>query len=98
MSPDNANGPDEVAASRGLAQREGALWTPQSLAQPTRIHPEDQDHRDPDPHADDDHRDPDTQDRDQRPHACCQGVVFLGHLVDDDDGNEVEVVDAVPCR
>ncbi len=34
----------------------------------------------------------------ERPHACTDGVVYIGHLVVDDDGNEVEVVDAVPCR
>ena len=59
---------------------------------------EDQDHRDHDPHADDDHRDPDTQDQDQRPCGCYQGVVFIGCLVVGDDGEEVEVFESIPCR
>ncbi len=60
---------------------------------------EDQDHRDHDPHADDDHREPETQDQDQRHCVCYQGVVYIGHLVEDPGtGEEVEVVDAVPCR
>ena len=33
-----------------------------------------------------------------RPHACYEGVIYIGYLVVDDDGNEVEVIDAVPCR
>ena len=32
-----------------------------------------------------------------RPHACDGGVVFIGHLVEE-DGEEVEVFEAVPCR
>ncbi len=31
------------------------------------------------------------------PHGCYGGFVFLGHLVEE-DGGEVEVVEAVPCR
>jgi hypothetical protein len=34
----------------------------------------------------------------ERPHACYEGVVYVGRLVVCDDGEEVEVVDAVPCR
>jgi hypothetical protein len=34
----------------------------------------------------------------ESPHACNGGVVYIGHLVIDGDGNEVEVFDAVPCR
>jgi hypothetical protein len=34
----------------------------------------------------------------ERPHACCQGVVFIGRLVVGDDGEEVEVIEAVLCR
>jgi hypothetical protein len=30
--------------------------------------------------------------------ACCEGTVYLGRLVEDDSGEEVEVVEAVPCR
>jgi hypothetical protein len=32
-----------------------------------------------------------------RPCACMSGVVYIGHLVEA-DGEEVEVVEAVPCR
>jgi hypothetical protein len=34
--------------------------------------------------------------RDDRPHACYEGLVFVGHLVEE-DGAEVERVEAVPC-
>ena len=40
---------------------------------------------------------PTTEDQDH-PHACYEGVIYIGHLVADDDGNEVEVIEAVPCR
>jgi len=30
--------------------------------------------------------------------ACMNGTVFIGHLVVDEDGEEVEVFEAVPCR
>jgi hypothetical protein len=33
----------------------------------------------------------------QRPCACMSGVVYIGHLVEA-HGEEVEVVEAVPCR
>jgi hypothetical protein len=33
----------------------------------------------------------------ERPHACYGGVVYIGHLVEQ-DGEEVEVFEAVPCR
>ena len=34
-----------------------------------------------------------------RPHACYEGVVFIGHLVEDPrTGEEVEIIEAVPCR
>ena len=32
----------------------------------------------------------------ERPHACCEGVVYIGHVVDE-DGEEVEVFEALPC-
>ncbi len=32
-----------------------------------------------------------------RPCACLEGVVYIGHLIEE-DGEEVEVVEAVPCR
>ena len=41
---------------------------------------------------------PSTEERDH-PHACNDGVVYLGHLVEDPGtGEEVEVIEAVPCR
>jgi hypothetical protein len=33
----------------------------------------------------------------ERPCACIVGFVYVGHRVVGDDGEEVEVVDAVPC-
>jgi hypothetical protein len=33
----------------------------------------------------------------ERPHTCYEGVVYIGHLVEE-DGEEVEVVEVVPCR
>jgi hypothetical protein len=33
-----------------------------------------------------------------RPHACMNGTVFVGHLVVGDEDEEVEIVEAVPCR
>ncbi len=35
---------------------------------------------------------------DEHPHACYEGVVYIGHMVAGDDGEEVEVVEAIPCR
>ena len=32
-----------------------------------------------------------------RPHGCYRGFVFIGHLVEE-DGEEAEIVEAVPCR
>ena len=32
----------------------------------------------------------------ERPRACIEGLVYVGHRVVGDDGEEVEVVDAVP--
>jgi hypothetical protein len=36
----------------------------------------------------------------ERPHACTDGGVYIGHLVVEDPGTgeEVEVFEAVPCR
>jgi hypothetical protein len=39
---------------------------------------------------------PSTEDHDHL-HACLDGVVYIGLLVEE-DGEEVEVVEAVPCR
>lgn len=36
-------------------------------------------------------------DHDQRPHGCYEGLVYIGRLVEE-DGDEVEVITAVPCR
>ena len=33
----------------------------------------------------------------EAPHGCYRGLVFIGHLIEQ-DGEEVEVVEAVPCR
>jgi hypothetical protein len=32
------------------------------------------------------------------PHACMNGVVYVGHLIAGDDGEEVEAYEAVACR
>ena len=41
---------------------------------------------------------PSTEDHDH-PYACNDGVVYIGHLVEDPGtGEEVEVFEAVPCR
>jgi uncharacterized protein YciI len=34
----------------------------------------------------------------ERPHACLEGFVYVGHMVAGDDGEETEIFDAVPCR
>ena len=52
---------------------------------------------------------PSTEDRDdtleahyaslERPHACTDGVVYIGHLVEDPGtGEEVEDIEVLPCR
>jgi hypothetical protein len=33
----------------------------------------------------------------KRLHACYEGTVYIGHLVVDEDGEEAEVFEAVPC-
>jgi len=40
---------------------------------------------------------PSTEGQDH-PHVCLEGVVYIGHLVVGDDGEEVEVFEPVPCR
>ena len=38
-------------------------------------------------------------DQDERPHACLNGYVYLGYTVfDEETGEEVERVEALPCR
>jgi hypothetical protein len=32
------------------------------------------------------------------PHGCIASVVYIGHLVEGEDGEEVEVFEVVPCR
>jgi hypothetical protein len=33
------------------------------------------------------------------PHGCMNGLVYIGHMaVDPETGEEVEIVEAVPCR
>jgi hypothetical protein len=32
------------------------------------------------------------------PHGCLNGLVYIGHMVEDECGEEVEVFEAVPCR
>ena len=34
---------------------------------------------------------------DETPHVCLNGVVYIGHLVEE-DGEEVEIIEAGPCR
>ncbi len=31
------------------------------------------------------------------PHGCYDGLVFIGHMIEE-DGEEVEVFESVPCR
>jgi hypothetical protein len=33
----------------------------------------------------------------EHPHACMEGFVYVGHRGVGDDGEEFEIVDAVPC-
>jgi len=32
------------------------------------------------------------------PHGCYRGFVFVGRMIEDEGGEEVEVFEAVPCR
>ena len=42
------------------------------------------------------HRDPAE---DHHPHACYEGLVFIGYLVEDDEtGETAEVFEPIPCR
>jgi hypothetical protein len=34
----------------------------------------------------------------EAPHGCYDGTVFIGHLIEDESGEEAEVFEAVPCR
>jgi len=31
------------------------------------------------------------------PHGCMNGLVFIGHMIEE-DGEEAEIVEAVPCK
>jgi hypothetical protein len=35
---------------------------------------------------------------DERPHGCYEGFVYIGHIVEDESGESVEVIERVPCR
>ena len=38
-------------------------------------------------------------DQDERPHACTDGLVYLGYTaVDEETGEELERLEALPCR
>jgi len=30
--------------------------------------------------------------------ACYEGIVYIGHLIEDEDGDTAEVFEPVPCR
>jgi hypothetical protein len=35
----------------------------------------------------------------ETPHGCYEGFAYIGHMVEDSEtGEEVEVIDRVPCR
>jgi hypothetical protein len=34
----------------------------------------------------------------ERPHPCIEGVVYVGHLVVAVAGDEIEVIEGVPCK
>jgi hypothetical protein len=51
------------------------------------------------PYAHPSTEDPPHDHQDERSHACTDGVVYIGYLVEDPGtGEEVEVIEAVPCR
>jgi hypothetical protein len=56
----------------------------------------------PSGHPSTDHDDLETHyaalERLEPPHGCLDGMVYIGHLVEGEDGEEVEVFEAVPCR
>ncbi len=33
-----------------------------------------------------------------RPHGCYEGFVYIGHMVEDENGEPVEAIERVPCR
>ncbi len=36
--------------------------------------------------------------QEQTPHGCYEGFVYIGHMLEDKNGEEVEVFEAVACR
>jgi hypothetical protein len=32
------------------------------------------------------------------PHGCYDGLVFVGYLVEGEDGEEAEIVESIPCK
>jgi hypothetical protein len=34
----------------------------------------------------------------ETPHACYEGFVYIGHIVEDESGEPVEEIERVPCR
>ena len=34
----------------------------------------------------------------EAPHGCIGGYVFIGHLVEDECGEEREIIESAPCR
>jgi len=40
----------------------------------------------------------DHDDSEEVPHGCYRGLVFVGHMVAAEDGEEIEVFEAYPCR
>ena len=39
-----------------------------------------------------------TEPREQTPHGCYEGWVYMGYEGVDEDGESVEVIERVPCR
>jgi hypothetical protein len=35
---------------------------------------------------------------DEAPHGCYEGFVYIGHIVEDESGEPVEVIERVRCR
>jgi hypothetical protein len=33
-----------------------------------------------------------------RPHGCYEGFVYIGHIAEDENGEQQEVIERVPCR
>jgi hypothetical protein len=33
-----------------------------------------------------------------RPHGCYEGFVYIGHIVEDENGEPTEEIERVPCR